>query len=293
MKVAGNKVKHIVDYFRSELSSVYDENELRAVIHGAFEHYLGFKKHEMPLRLDENVNQSDLLKLYDCGKALKSGKPLQYVLHEAWFYGLRFFVNEQVLIPRPETEELVDMIVQEEKHCGSLLDIGTGSGCIPVSIKSALKNCAVSACDISSEALKVAEENAGNHGADVDFFEADVLETETFVEKVTKRKTFEVVVSNPPYIKTDERSSLHPNVIDHEPHLALFVNHGDETIFYKKIITLCEKLLEAGGRLYFELNPLTATEVKNFAVNSELFAEVKLANDMSGKIRFFKAVKNK
>lgn len=288
MKVAGNRVGHIVDFFHSELSNVYDGGEISALINEAFEHYMGFDRNDYHNRLSENLNQSDLLKLYDCCKELKTGKPIQYILKNAWFYGLKFSVDENVLIPRPETEELVHLIIKQNSECHSLLDIGTGSGCIPISIKHHLTNCDVSACDISAGALNVAKKNSEINNCPVLFIETDVLNDNTFSSSVKSK--FELIVSNPPYIKQSEKNSLHTNVVAHEPHLALFVNDMDEIIFYRKIINACKDLLMPKGKLYFELNPLTANEVKSYADNTDLFTSVELINDMSGKLRFMKAI---
>jgi len=289
MKVAGNKVKHIVEFFHSQLDGIFESGEVNALLNLAFEHYLGFNKTEIVFKLNENVNQSDLLKLYDCCKLLRTGKPIQYILHEAWFCNLKFYVDENVLIPRPETEELVELVIKEKKAGLSLLDIGTGSGCIPVSIKKYLPSFDVYACDISATALQVAGKNAKTNNVEVNFFETNVLNTEQFIHAWVKK--FDIVVSNPPYIKETEKGGMNKNVLDHEPHLALFVNDNDEIIFYKKIIELCKTILNKSGSLYFELNPITANEVREFALTTNLFERVELINDMSGKIRFMRAVR--
>src|SRR5690349_22408687 len=135
MRIAGNKVNHIIGFFHSELASVYEPGEIDAMMFTALQKYLGFTRTDVLRRSEENLNQSDLLKLYDCVKDLKKQIPLQYILKEAWFYNLKFYVNKHVLIPRPETEELVDLIIKENKNAKSFLDLGTGSGCIPISIK--------------------------------------------------------------------------------------------------------------------------------------------------------------
>jgi release factor glutamine methyltransferase len=291
MKVAGNKVKHLSDLYFSELKTLYDEGEIKAILYLVFEFYLGISRNKIDIRSEENINQSDLIKIYTCHELLKGGKPLQYILGEAWFYNLKLYVNENALIPRPETEELVDLIIEENPDCKSLLDIGTGSGCIPISIKANLKKIEVSACDISSAALEVANKNVNLNGTPVNFFEADVLNTNNFIKTVGK--SFDVIVSNPPYIKESEKNSLSKHVIENEPHLALFVNNEDEIIFYKKIIDVCAQLLNNGGRLYFELNPVTANDVKAHAVKSGLFVSVELIKDLNGKVRFLKGVKGR
>jgi release factor glutamine methyltransferase len=289
MKVASNKVADVLHFYYSELNILYERSEIDAIIKLVFEHYLGFSRNEIQQRINENLNQSDLLKVYDCCKELLTGKPLQYIIKESWFYNHPLFVNEHVLIPRPETEELVSVVLKENPDAKSILDIGTGSGCIPVTIKAVLKSAEVSACDISEEALKVAKKNSDKLHAHVHFYFTDILQTDDAIKKT--KGNFEIIISNPPYIKESEASSLAVNVIGFEPHEALFVTGDDDIIFYKKIIDFCHYKLEPGGRLYFELNHLTAWLVKEYADASGLFDSAEIFRDMSGKLRFMKAVK--
>lgn len=289
MRIASNKLKDMVHFYHTELRGVYDETEIAAMLNTAVEEYLGFNKTERLLKANENINQSDLLKLYDCAKDLKKNIPLQYILKNCWFYNLRFFVDPSVLIPRPETEELVDKIVKENENARAILDIGTGSGCIPISIKKNIANAFVAACDISKEALSIAEKNAKQNAVAISFFEADALNTNKFVNEV--KETFDVIISNPPYIKEAEKKTMNTHVLHNEPNLALFVNDTDATIFYKRIIDFCKTKLNSKGKLYFELNPLTAEDVKIYAISSKQFDTVELQRDMSGKVRFLKAEK--
>ena len=288
MRIAGNKVKHLLDFYLNELQALYEASEIEALFGLACEHFLGYGHNAYKTNLDANLNQSDLLKLYDCGKALQSGQPIQYVLGEAWFYERKFKVSPAVLIPRPETEELVELIIKREAAAESILDIGTGSGCIAITLALALKNTAVSACDISQAALHIASENAKNLNAELTFVEQDILH-ENAAEKF--KRQFSVLVSNPPYILSSEKKGMQEHVIAHEPHLALFVEGTDEILFYRSIITHCKTLLQAQGALYFELNPLTALQVKEYALQSSLFSEVAVLPDMSGKQRFLRAVR--
>lgn len=290
MRIAGNKLKHLVDFYHSELNPVYAPGEIEALLGITVNHVLGFSRTEILQKKDENINQSDLLKLYDYCKELKKHIPLQYILGETLFYNLKFKVNAQVLIPRPETEELIELILKEESTSQSVLDIGTGSGCIPVAIKKNLTKASVYACDISTGALEVATKNAELNDTDVVFFEANVL-IPGEVERKTKT-LFDTIVSNPPYIKISEKMQMEKQVVEHEPHLALFVEGADEIIFYKKIIDLCQNSLNPQGSLYFELNPLTADDVKAYALKSQQFSSVDVIMDMSGVQRFMKARKN-
>lgn len=290
MKVAGNKISHLAGFFHSELDEVFGKEEVNAIFSNAIHNYLHINGSELKLRLQENVNQSDLILLYDCALELKKGKPLQYIIGKTFFYGLDLNVNEHVLIPRPETEELVDLIIKENIDCEDLLDIGTGSGCIPVAIKKNLPSCRVFACDISRDALHVAKQNAEVNNVSLQLRIADVLRTEEMLRVFPEK--FEVIVSNPPYIKRSESATLSKQVIDFEPHLALFSDENDAVIFYRKIIDLCGVSLKSRGKLYFELNPLTANEVRDIANNSGFFDEVELISDMSNNVRFLKAVRN-
>ncbi len=295
MRVASNQLKHILDFYISELKLLYNESEIKALFDTSCEYYLQFNKTDVQRNLNSNINQSDLLKLYDCCKSLKETIPIQYILNQVWFYNLKFMVNSSVLIPRPETEELVDLILKENETIQSLLDIGTGSGCIPVSIKKSRPNTNVFACDISAEALTTATYNSQINEVEVNFFKADILDEEVPIDIGIKNqfpKKVDIIVSNPPYIKNSEKNSLHKNVIDNEPHLALFVEGEDAIIFYKKIINSCKTLLNDNGKLYFELNPITAQEVKNYAELSHQFNVVNLVFDLSGNVRYLKAVKS-
>jgi release factor glutamine methyltransferase len=289
MRIASNKLKDMISFYFSELKANYETSEIEAMLELAAEQYIGFSKTDLLTKSNENLNQSDVLKLYDCCKALKQNIPIQYILKNAWFYQFKFYVDESVLIPRPETEELVDMIIKENKNAFSFLDIGTGSGCIPVSIKKNIPAAAVFACDISPKALEVATKNALQNQVQVTYFEANVLDIGHFVKLTNQR--FDVIVSNPPYIKESEKNLLAKNVFQHEPHLALFVEGTDDIVFYKRIVDICNDRLNSGGCLYFELNPLTAELVKDYAVASTLFKHVELFKDMSGKTRFLKAIK--
>lgn len=286
MRIAGNKVKHLVSFFYSELDKLYSKREIDELVFRVFEHFLNFKREDLQRREEELINQSELLLIYDAAKELATAKPLQYVLGEAYFYKYNFLVNEHVLIPRPETEELVEMIYKENMgFSGRILDIGTGSGCIPISLKCLLPTANVEACDISIEALTIAERNANLNKVDVSFFNANILHLPSF------NLQYDIIVSNPPYIKHAESDQIQDNVKKYEPHLALFVDGEDAIIFYKKIIDLCESSLNSRGKLYFELNPLTSNDVKTYAEIKNLFTEIDLKKDLSGNIRFLKAVK--
>lgn len=284
MRIATNKVKDLISFYYTELNSLYSQEEIGEIVFRIFEHFLQFTREDLVKRGEENVNQSELILIYDGAKYMAKGKPLQYVLKEAWFYEFPFYVNSHVLIPRPETEELVDIIIKDSKNTHqSILDIGTGSGCIAITLAKKINGANVEAIDISEEALKVAEKNARTLNAVVDLKKVDVLNNSDALGK------YSIIVSNPPYIKRSEEHTIHSNVKDHEPHTALFVEDTDAIVFYKRIIDLCKEHLMPDGKLYFELNPLTANDVLSYARNSHIFKEMELVKDMSGNTRFFKA----
>ena len=291
MKIASNKLSDLYEFYKTELGSIYDTNELYAIFELVCEHYLGYSKTDTRLKFQENLNQSDVLKIYDTAKALKTGMPIQYIFGEADFYNLKFKVNNSTLIPRPETEELVDLIIKQSlviNHQSpfTILDIGTGSGCIPIALKKNIPNSKVTGIDISKEALEVAKSNTVKNNVDVEFIKLDILS-----QLITHNSTFNTIVSNPPYVLNSEAKQMDARVLEHEPHLALFVKDTDPIIFYKRIIDLCTKHLEEKGHLFFELNPMYANDVKKYANDSKIFNFTEIVKDMSGKERFLKAQK--
>lgn len=292
MRIASNKLGDLIDFFYSELPPVYSNDEIKLLVQHACEHYLGLTPADILIKKNENINQSDVIKLYDCVLALKQNKPIQYIIGEAEFYHLKFKVNSSVLIPRPETEELVELILKDCKKADfdapNILDIGTGSGCIPVSLKKFLEDANVSAVDVSQEALITAQQNAVMNSVTIMFNKVNILTDEADYSL----DNYDIIVSNPPYIAKQEAGSMHVRVKDFEPQIALFVENNDPLIFYRRIIDLCKKHLCEGGRLYFELNPIYANDIKQIAVESNQFDTVELLNDLSGNVRFLKAKKN-
>jgi release factor glutamine methyltransferase len=292
MRIASNKLRDMLAFYRTELSGIYDEAELQIIFREVCRHFLGYSNSDVHTKLDDNLNQSDVLKLYDTCLDLKKNIPLQYLLGETVFFGLSFKVSNAVLIPRPETEELVELILNDcnalSEKTVDILDIGTGSGCIPVTLKHKLPEANVVALDISEEALKIAQQNAILNKATVLFNRVDILQPEA--EYILD--TYDIIVSNPPYIAKTEASQMHERVKDHEPSIALFVDDEDPLIFYRRIIDLCKEHLNRGGRLYFELNPVYGADIKTIADKSQLFSEIKLITDLSGNTRFLKAVRH-
>ena len=286
MQISDNTLNAIHSYYQNQLIDVYEFNEIKSIFITLCEHFLKKNRKDFQNNFNLKINQSELIAIYNLVSELKKNTPIQYLLNNAEFYSLNFYVNKHVLIPRPETEELVDIIIKENRLSKTILDIGTGSGCIILALKKNLNQSACFAIDISSDALSVAKLNAKKLNLEVEFSNVNILTTSSL------GKVYDVIVSNPPYIKLTEKESIHENVLNNEPHVALFVNENDEIIFYKKIINFCEINLVSKGLLYFELNPLTANEVLNYAIESKLFNTTALIKDMSGKLRFFKGIKN-
>lgn len=293
MKIASNKLSDLYGFYKTELSGIYDSDELYAIFELVCEKYLGFSKTDVKAQFGSNVNQSDLLLVYDAAKALKTGLPVQYILKEAFFYDTFFEVTPDVLIPRPETEELVDLILHDPRlfqaEPPKVLDIGTGSGCIPITLKKHLPGIHAFGIDVSEKALEVARRNALKQQADVDFQLCDILDPNALSQHPQLIARYAMIISNPPYIALSEAAHMEERVLQHEPHLALFVEDKDPIVFYKRIIDLCESRLAPGGHLFFELNPLFAFDVKNYANSVNLFNFAQLITDMSGKHRFLKA----
>lgn len=292
MKIASNKLSELYNYYKNELSLIYDEGELYSIFELVCEKYLNYSKADVKQHFNENINQSNLINIYNAGVELKKGTPIQYILKEAFFYNLLFNVSSDVLIPRPETEELVDIILKSQTTNNfiptTILDIGTGSGCIPITLKKHLSQAKVTGLDISDKALQVAKSNAIKNNVEVEFLNIDILASQSNNQKLL---SYNLIVSNPPYVLNSEAPQMDERVLEHEPHVALFVEDDDPIIFYKRIIDLCNSHLEEKGYLYFELNPMYALAVKNYANNSKIFNFTEILNDMSGKQRFFKAQK--
>src|ERR1041385_4837524 len=252
MRIPSNKISDIKKYFHAELSSLYEKEEIERFIEYCFEEFVHYKKSDLLFRQDKTVNESDLLKFHFAVKDLKRGRPIQYIIGKTWFYGMEFIVNNAVLIPRPETEELVKLVIDDAKKHNesfSILDIGTGSGCIAIALKKNLPRCHVYALDISEEAISVAKQNAEKNNCDVHLIHHNIL-NKSGLEKLN---SVSVIVSNRPYVKKSEMNSMHKNVTDYEPHVALFVNDENPLLFYKAIAEAGKKKLKPGGTVCVEI----------------------------------------
>jgi len=291
MRIASNKIADINRFFHDELKGVYEKDELETIIAYCFEEYLNIKRADIILRATDTVSESQLLKFNFAVKDLKKHKPIQYVLGKADFYGLKFKVNEHVLIPRPETEELVDLIIKENHESRSnnkaisILDIGTGSGCIPIVLKKSLPASTIYGMDISKEALEIAEQNAALNQVEVHFVLDDILNPKSFIPNPSS--PFDIIVSNPPYVCISEKEQMQKNVLDYEPHQALFVVDNNPLLFYKAITDLALKQLKPGGKLYFEINQAYGEETKHL-LESKGFKNVVLIKDLNNKNRILR-----
>jgi release factor glutamine methyltransferase len=271
-----------------ELNKVYDSDELRNIIELVIEHVTNMSRAEQVKNKVPYLTCTQLEDLDVITERLKKNEPVQYVLGEAWFAGMKFKVNKNVLIPRPETEELVDWIVKESQKSIvkslNIIDVGTGSGCIPIILKRKLPQASVSAIDVCSEALFTATENAVELNADVDFLLLDFLDEEKWKEL----GQYDIIVSNPPYVKQSERNTMHERVKGFEPHLALFVPDEDILLFYKKLADFSLKHLNAHGNLFVEINEALGETVVNL-FQSAGFTNIELKKDMQGKDRMVMA----
>lgn len=273
--------------FFNELNNLYPETEIQSFFNLLVEFKLNLTRIEVALQPDFEISKTDLELLQKALSDLKKYIPIQYIIGETEFYGLPFTVNKNVLIPRPETEELVDWIIKDWKNSKEIkiLDIGTGSGCIPISLAKNLQNSEVYSIDISSEAIKTAKNNAGINNVSIHFTEADILNT----TKLTN--TFDVIVSNPPYVRELEKEQMQQNVLANEPHLALFVKDENPLLFYDKITDLAKSHLSKNGQLYFEINQYLGKETIEL-LKSKGFTTIKLKKDIFGVDRMLKATFN-
>jgi release factor glutamine methyltransferase len=236
------------------------------------------------LRDTESLSEKSESQIYNIIQELKRFKPLQYILGETEFYGLRFFVDSAVLIPRPETEELVEWVISDCKGKDnlSIIDIGTGSGCIPIALAKNLPKAQVFAIDISEDALDIARKNALENMVNIQFIQSDILK-----RSLSKDFNFDVIVSNPPYVISDQKVQMSANVLDYEPHIALFAPDQNPFVFYEAIAEIAQTHLKPDGTLYFEINEAlpyeTAESINKYGFNTEL------KQDINGKYRMIKA----
>ncbi len=277
-------MKKAIEHIQQALGDVYSERELQSINRLLISKLTGYSFTEILVNKNTifSANQRDSLLIYL--EKLQKNMPIQYVLGNTEFCGLNFMVNQSVLIPRPETEELVEWIKDDIEMNSAVLDIGTGSGCIAISLKYFLSNIQMYACDISEDALLIAMENAKNNKVDINFFQMDVLSDFDLTNR------WDVIVSNPPYIPQNEKSKMNKNVVDYEPEKALFVPDHTPLVFYEKTAQFALKHLKNKGKIYFETHRDYAEDCKKMLINKG-FVNIELKRDIAGNLRMLRAEK--
>lgn len=285
MKVPSNLVRDIRNYYCEQLCSIYDKNESNTLILILFEYYFNINRIKMSLEPELRLSESEMLKLHFAVKDLLKNKPIQYIIGETEFCDLKFKVNENVLIPRPETSELVRLIANSHQPStiSNILDIGTGSGCIAISLAKMIPQSNVYALDISEKALDVAKENAINNNVNITFIHDDIL---TKTQTLTQTK-FDIIVSNPPYVRELEKVDMHNNILQWEPHNALFVSDEDPLKFYRSILEFSKKHLKENGEIWFEINEYLGKEMKALCEEVGL-SNIEIYKDFRDKERFLR-----
>lgn len=278
------KIKDIRIHLKNCLGHQYPDNELRGFGNWILEHLFDYTITDALLNADSTLTEKNSSDLEFIIKHLKQEKPIQQIVGYSWFYGRKFLVNEHVLIPRPETEELVDWMLKDSLNDTSILEVGTGSGCIAITL--ALNtNATIVSIDVSELALKQAKSNALALNALVAFCKADVLDDSS----CESFGCFDVIVSNPPYVLESDKQMMSNNVLEYEPHLALFVSSDDPLLFYRAIATMATRKLNANGVLYFEIHENYGQETLDM-LSLKGFKELELRKDLQGKDRMVKAV---
>ena len=289
-------LKQYKTHFFDLLKNIQDEQEIESFFFILTEYLHNLKRIDVALNPDFEISDAAIEKWNAILAQLQQEKPIQYITREAWFYGLRFEVNENTLIPRPETEELVEWIIESQKskvksQKFEILDIGTGTGCIPISLKANLPHVNVSAIDVSEKALEVARRNAVSNKVEINFIQTNILEVEDLSQLpspiIHHPSSYNIIVSNPPYVRNLEKQEIKKNVLDYEPYLALFVEDTDALLFYRKIAQLALKNLSPNGLLFFEINQYLGKETVELLENIG-FKNIELKKDIYGNDRMIK-----
>ena len=277
-------LKEFKEAFSKQLSEKYPKTEIDTFFFILVEEYLDLQRIDTVLKPEFLITTNKLSLLNLALQRLQNEEPIQYILGKTEFYGFSFLVNKNTLIPRPETEELVETILEGANTFKALqiLDIGTGSGCIPISLAKKLPKATIFAIDVSKEALAIAKQNASRNNVAINFLQEDILKAEILAQK------FDIIVSNPPYVRALEKVAIKNNVLANEPHLALFVEDNNPLIFYDKIANLAKKYLRKNGMLYFEINEYLGKEMIDLLVLKG-FKDIHLKKDLFGKDRILKA----
>ena len=291
MENKSDTVCTLLKVFRAKLKNNFDDNEIRQFLYMLFDEWKGWDKAQFHLNQEESLSKAEAGRFHLALEELKNNKPIQYIIGKAYFHGLELIVTPDALIPRPETEELVDLIVKENRNrineAFSILDIGTGSGCIAVSLKKTFSHSAIYAIDNSVNALELAGKNADRNGCDIRFIHHDIFQ----IAELPVLSEFDVIVSNPPYIRESEKKEMHKNVLDYEPHGALFVPDNNPLVYYNAISDFAVRHLSRPGLLYLEINERFGQDIKTLLLTKE-FDKVEVMKDLNQKDRFIRAEAN-
>ncbi|MGN6163287.1 MAG: peptide chain release factor N(5)-glutamine methyltransferase [Flavisolibacter sp.] len=299
MKI-GEAEKHV----KNQLERMYDAGEAQSIASLAIEHITLLPKNDRLLKKEELLSANQLQQMHNMVERLVQHEPIQYIMNKTWFYGMELFVDKNVLIPRPETEELVDWIINDVKASGKdvfqrrpmeadettqlkILDVGSGSGCIALALKKTMPKAEVWGCDVSEEALNVARRNGSALDIRIDFQGVNFLD----VAQQKHLPTVDIVVSNPPYIPYNNKAQMNPNVLEYEPHTALFVPDNDALVFYKALAQFGKHRLYKNGSIYMEIHEDLAKDVA-VLFEKEGYGNVEVKKDMQGKDRIVKVVNN-
>jgi len=279
MFVTTNNLIDLIPYYKSKLGEVYEESEIENIFYLICDYTHNLSKIDIRIS-NTKLSESELLIHRSYVKRLLTNEPVQHIIGETEFYGLPFFVNQNVLIPRPETEELIDLILTSTKNSDlNILDIGTGTGCIPITLKSNLPLTKVTAIDISEKALDTATKNATLNKVDIQFIQKDIL-----TEDLNDLPLFDIIISNPPYVLESDKLKMSKNVLDFDPALALFVEDTNPLLFYKRITKLATNKLTPNGQLFFEIHENFGKETEQLLIDSG-FIGTRIIKDMQGKDR--------
>jgi len=285
MFVDSNKIIDLLPYYKKKLSGHYDEKEIENIFYHMTFFVFGWSKFELRFS-DQRISESELLNQRKIVQRLLEFEPIQHIVGKVEFYNCFLSVNKHTLVPRPETEELVDLIVQnhQDEKC-NILDIGTGSGCIPIAIGKVKKNWNIFAVDISSNALQLAKQNAKENKVHIEFAEMDILHSD-----FNFSSSFDIIVSNPPYVLHTDKKNMHANVLNFDPHTALFVEDENPLKFYKSIIDYALKHLVNNGWIYFEIHEAFGIEMVNL-LSAKGFKNIQIIQDLQNKDRMISAQK--
>jgi release factor glutamine methyltransferase len=279
MFVNSNKLIDLLPYYLEKLKDIYPISEIENIFYMICDYKHELKKIEVKIT-NRLLSESELLMHRNIIKRLQTNEPVQHIIGEIEFYGLPFYVNSNVLVPRPETEELVDLILSETKNEKlNILDIGTGTGCIPISLKHNLPNATVTSIDISKGAIETAQKNAVLNKIDISFLEKDIL-----IADLLDLPQQDIIVSNPPYVLESDKKQMSATVLDFDPHLALFVDDSTPLLFYNRITELAKLKLNTSGKLYFEIHEDFGAETKQMLIKNG-FTNTQIIKDMQGKDR--------